>query len=60
MSTRSIASYSLLRLMTRLVSLCLLLLLAPVPVVYAANINVDDGCSLANAIRSAQRRGAAR
>ena len=37
----------------RIVALWLLLFLLPLPLVQAATINVDDDCSLANAIRSA-------
>ena len=43
----------LLRILVLSVALGVLLFLAPLPRVYAATINVDDDCSLANAIRSA-------
>ena len=44
---------TLVRILIRLVALSVPLFFAPLPRVYAATINVDDDCSLANAIRSA-------
>lgn len=49
----SSTSFRQIRLVCIFVALCLLILLASASVVYAATINVDDDCSLANAIRSA-------